>query len=124
VEQTIPVTTAGASLAIETPTSSRLAIEAAERENRMNERQAMQYMGKKVKEVAAQGIKADYRVVKGDPYESIMNICKQEKVDLVVMTTHGKSGLKRAILGSVADKVVRDSRVPVLVIRPKSRKRK
>jgi universal stress protein A len=124
VERTVPVATAGASLGVETATSSRLAMEAAEREDLIHERQAKQYMRKKVKEAAAKGIKAEYRVVTGYPYESIMDICKREKADLVVMTTHGKSGLKRAILGSVADKIVRDARVPVLVIRPKSRERK
>jgi universal stress protein A len=124
VERTVPVATAGASIGVETATSSRLAIEAAETEDLIKERQAKQYMRKKVREVAAKDIKADYRVVMGDPYESIMDICKQEKADLVVMTTHGKSGLKRAILGSVADKIMRDARVPVLAIRPESHKRK
>ena len=121
VERTVPVATAGASIGVETAASSRLAVEAAEGEDHIHERQAKQYMRKKVREVTSEGIKAEHRVVFGDPYESIMDICKQEKADLVVMTTHGKSGLKRAILGSVADKIVRDARVPVLAIRPKSR---
>jgi nucleotide-binding universal stress UspA family protein len=122
VERTVPIATAGASIGVETAASSRLAVEAAEREDRIHERQAKQYMRKKVREVASEGVKAEYHVVFGDPYKSIMDICKQEKADLVVMTTHGKSGLKRAILGSVADKIVRDARVPVLVIRPKRRR--
>jgi nucleotide-binding universal stress UspA family protein len=45
-------------------------------------------------------------------------------MDLVVMTTHGKSGIKRAIMGSVADAVIRESGKPVLVIRPNTRGKK
>ncbi len=39
--------------------------------------------------------------------------------DLIVMTTHGRSGLARACLGSVADKVVRGAETPVLLYRPR-----
>jgi len=120
IEPAVPISTAASSIGIESPSSVRAAMEAAETQDRLNNRRAGQYMRKKLHEVTSQGIDANCHVVTGDPYESI----KKEKVDLVVMTTHGKSGFKRAILGSVADKVVRDSRVPVLVIRPKSRKRR
>lgn len=50
--------------------------------------------------------------------EEIIKFIKTNNVDLVVMSTHGASGIKRAILGSVADEVVRNARVPVLLIRP------
>ena len=123
VERTIPISAAGSSMAMETATSSRLAIEAAETEDKIHEKHAKRYMSNKVRELAAEGVKAEYRIEMGDPYEAIMDVCKHEKADLVVMTTHGKSGLKRAILGSVADKVVRDARVPVLVIRPRKHRR-
>ena len=38
---------------------------------------------------------------------------------MVIMTTHGRNGLKRAFLGSVADEIVREPGIPVLVVRPK-----
>lgn len=47
----------------------------------------------------------------------ITNFAKQKKVDLVVMGAHGRSVLDRLILGSVADKVIRQATCPVLVIR-------
>ena len=124
VEPTMPVTSAVATLGVETASSAQVAVEAAVRQDRINTRRAERYMKKKQHELTSHDIKADFHVVAGHPYDAIMKFCRKEKIDLVVMTTHGKSGLKRAVLGSVADKVVRDPRVPVLVIRPVSRKRK
>ena len=124
VEPTVPMASAAATIGVETASSARVAVEEAMRQDRFNTRRAERYMKQKEHELLSQGMKADYHVVAGHPYESIMKFVRKEKVDLVVMTTHGKSGLKRAVLGSVADKIVRDPRVPVLVIRPKSRKRK
>ena len=48
----------------------------------------------------------------------ILATAEQKAADLIVITTHGRGGLPRLILGSVADKVVRASHVPVLVVRP------
>ena len=124
VEPVMPVSVTSASIGLETSTSAQIALEGAKRQEQMNARRARRYMSKKLSEVTSRGIKASYHVVTGDPFDSIMKYCKKEHIDLVVMTTHGKSGLKRAILGSVADKVVRDARVPALVIRPRSHKRK
>jgi nucleotide-binding universal stress UspA family protein len=53
-----------------------------------------------------------------------MELSEKENIDLVVMTTRGKSGLKRAIMGSVADVVIRESGKPVLVIRPQTSSKK
>jgi nucleotide-binding universal stress UspA family protein len=72
--------------------------------------------------IRSQGIEGSYNVAVGNPARSIMKFSKRGHIDLVVMTTHGKSGLKRAIMGSVADAVIRESGKPVLVIRPQSRR--
>jgi nucleotide-binding universal stress UspA family protein len=53
----------------------------------------------------------------GYPAEEILDHTEHQKFDLVVMTTHGRSGVGRWLLGSVAEKVVRNSPVPVLVVR-------
>jgi nucleotide-binding universal stress UspA family protein len=53
----------------------------------------------------------------GLPATQITNFAKQKKVDLVVMGTHGRGVLDRLILGSVADKVIRQATCPVLVAR-------
>lgn len=54
----------------------------------------------------------------GDPAAEIMKTTESEDIDLVVMGTHGYKGLEHAIFGSVAEKVVKNSAVPVLTINP------
>ena len=55
-------------------------------------------------------------LVMGAPWEQILLVAKQRAVDLIVMGTHGRRGLSRMFLGSVAERVVRMSPVPVLAI--------
>lgn len=54
----------------------------------------------------------------GNPAQEIVDFVEQESVDLIAMTTHGRSGLGRLIFGSVADRVLRNVSVPVLLLRP------
>jgi nucleotide-binding universal stress UspA family protein len=64
---------------------------------------------------AGEGSKATAHVLEGVPYLEIMEAAKGQ--DLIVMGTHGRSGLSHLLLGSVAERVVRGSEVPVLTIR-------
>jgi nucleotide-binding universal stress UspA family protein len=57
----------------------------------------------------------------GHPVEAILRAAERENVDMIVMTTHGRSGLARLILGSVADGVVRRSVKPVLLLPARER---
>jgi nucleotide-binding universal stress UspA family protein len=59
----------------------------------------------------------DSVVEEGAEWERIIDVAKRQNVDLIVMGTHGRRGLPRLILGSVAEKVVRLSPVPVLTVR-------
>jgi nucleotide-binding universal stress UspA family protein len=52
------------------------------------------------------------------PHEAILNECKDKGVDLIVLGTHGRTGLKKFFMGSVAQKVVGYSRCPVMVVPP------
>lgn len=52
------------------------------------------------------------------PHEAIIEDCKEKGVDLIVLGTHGRTGLKKFFMGSVAQKVVGYSRCPVLVVPP------
>lgn len=54
----------------------------------------------------------------GDPAAEIVHAAKELRVDLVVMATHGRTGLDHMLLGSVAERVVRECRKPVLTVRP------
>ena len=62
---------------------------------------------------------APTRLEVGDAREMIDNVASLVGADLVVMGTHGRRGLRRALLGSVAESVVRSAPCPVLTIRPK-----
>lgn len=57
-------------------------------------------------------------VVQGDPVEAIIAYIEAELIDLVVMGTHGRKGLDKILFGSIADRMVRTSSVPVLTINP------
>jgi nucleotide-binding universal stress UspA family protein len=54
----------------------------------------------------------------GDPAPEISDTVRQEAVDLVVMATHGRSGISRLVMGSVAEKVLRTLTIPVMMVRP------
>jgi universal stress protein A len=58
------------------------------------------------------------QVVVGTPYRKITEVAEAEKVDLIVMATHGRTGLSHLVMGSVAERVVRMAPCPVLTIRP------
>jgi nucleotide-binding universal stress UspA family protein len=63
------------------------------------------------------GVEATGTVVTGTPHRAILEYVDDHDVDLVVMGTHGRTGLERYLLGSVTEKVVRTADVPVLTIR-------
>jgi nucleotide-binding universal stress UspA family protein len=58
------------------------------------------------------------KVVLGDPAQEILNYVQSEGIDLIVMGTHGRKGLEHVIFGSVAERVVTNSPVPVLTVNP------
>lgn len=57
-------------------------------------------------------------VRKGEPWKEIVRCGRDEKIDLIVMATHGRAGLSHLLMGSVAEKVVQHSSVPVLTVKP------
>lgn len=57
----------------------------------------------------------------GRAYHEITEAARMLKVDLIIISTHGRSGLKRALLGSSTERVVRHAPCPVLVVRPHER---
>lgn len=68
-------------------------------------------------EVRDRGVECESEVVQGDPATTIADYAESREMDLVVMPTRGRTGLSRYLLGSVTEKVVRHSAVPVLTIR-------
>ncbi len=71
-----------------------------------------------VKAAAAQGVKVSPLVVEdADPARGIVETARSQGCDLIVMGSHGRSGLARAVLGSVATKVLALSPVPVMIVK-------
>ena len=97
--------------------------EASEKDRR-NVASARRYLQRNLQQLVAHGIRSSQHVVVGAPAKSIVEFSHGRDVDLVVMTTHGRSELKRALLGSVSDEVIRESGMPVLTIRPQRRYKK
>ena len=81
------------------------------------EKQAQKYLDRIAKAMAAKGINVSTEVLLWKPDEAIVGYAKQFRCDLIVMASHGRSGPSRWAHGSVADKVLRASRVPVLMVR-------
>ncbi|WP_396612969.1 universal stress protein [Haloferax sp. S1W] len=85
-------------------------------------RQALLDSGNEVLERVASkaresGVTVETTVSEGTPASVILDHADHDDIDLVVMGTHGRSGLDRYLLGSVAERVVRGSSVPVLTVR-------
>ena len=74
-------------------------------------------MAGKVAEISGRGVKASGKRVLGDPATQLVDLAHDTADSLTVMSTHGRSGVARTLLGSVADKVVRSSGRPVLLVR-------
>lgn len=58
------------------------------------------------------------RIVEGYPADVILQVARDENVEMIIMGSHGHRGVEAALLGSVAEKVIRKAHVPVLVVRP------
>ena len=60
----------------------------------------------------------EHRLIVGLPAPAILDLARRENVDLIVLATHGRTGLARVVMGSVAEEVVRKAKCPVLTIKP------
>ncbi|HEX6292018.1 MAG TPA: universal stress protein [Herpetosiphonaceae bacterium] len=74
-----------------------------------------------VQRLRAAGFQVSVMIRFGDPAEEIIDVTEQHKMDVVAMATHGRTGLRRLVLGSVAEQVVSKLTIPVLLISPFAR---
>ncbi len=80
---------------------------------------ARQYLEKVAAELRKDDIPVETKlVVDGQPAEKILEVAKDEKVDLITMSTHGKSGFQQWVFGSVAHRVLVHSSIPILMVVP------
>jgi nucleotide-binding universal stress UspA family protein len=85
-----------------------------------NSAHARRYLMNRAKELRDHGLTVTYEVIDGNPARSIMEYAAGHDVSLIVMMSHGRGRLKRALLGSVTDAIMRGSAIPVLVVRAKN----
>lgn len=82
------------------------------------EDEAKKYLSKVADDLKKEGLSASFTVLRGSPADAIMDYVNKNKVDLIIMSTHGRSGVSRWTFGSVADRVIREAKIPVLVAAP------
>ncbi len=81
---------------------------------------AKRYLAELADKLSQEGLKASTVTLQGQPADEILNFAKNNNIDLIIMSTHGRSGVARWTMGSVADKIVRHSISPVLTVSPAS----
>ncbi len=64
-----------------------------------------------------EGIEYEHRLITGSPSDAIVRLAEEEKADMIILGTHGRTGLSRLVMGSVAELVVRRSPCPVLTLK-------
>lgn len=83
---------------------------------------ARDYLEKLAAPLRKRGIQVETVATIGRTGEAILNYANANSINLITIATHGRGGLRRAVFGSVADHVLRESGLPVLVIRPQREK--
>ncbi len=79
--------------------------------------EAEEYLRKIGERLKAKGFKVDSHVRYGNDADEILDHAAQKDIDFIAMTTHGRSGVKRFLLGSVAEKILRHSPKPIFLVR-------
>lgn len=101
-----------------------LRVEEADEANATEVRRS--YLERMAKSITTQtGFKGDAihcEIMRGHPAEEILNYAEKKNVDLIAMSTHGRSGVRRWLLGSVASKVIGAASAPVLAVRARAQK--
>ncbi|HLG94168.1 MAG TPA: universal stress protein, partial [candidate division Zixibacteria bacterium] len=84
---------------------------------RVRKREAQQYLESATRRPEWKSVKAQLMVKVGPAADVIIDYARSRRADLIVMSTHGRSGLGRWAFGSIADKVLRGANCPVLLVR-------
>jgi len=82
-----------------------------------NKTAAQEYLGDIIRRSNYDGTALQAEVIMGKPADSLAEYAEKKEVDLIVMATHGRSGISRWVWGSVADKILHAACVPVLIVR-------
>ena len=89
---------------------------------RIRREEAQDYIRDVAERLREAGVRASgVAVMGGGVAETLLDLARPERVGLIATATHGRGGVRRLVLGSVADKLVRGAEVPVLVVRPRGK---
>jgi nucleotide-binding universal stress UspA family protein len=87
---------------------------------RSMERDARRRLDRLVRRARAAGARVSGLLLRGAPHEQIVRTARGRRAELIVMGTHGRTGLRGALLGSVATRVLSQARCPVMTVRAKT----
>lgn len=82
---------------------------------------AGEYLEQLVSRLRLAGFKVESVVLDGKVADALLKYAREEGVDLIVMSTHGRTGISRLLMGSVAEQIVHGAHCPVLLMRPQER---
>jgi nucleotide-binding universal stress UspA family protein len=83
---------------------------------RQAEEQALEYLNRVASELQEEGIETEVIVAGSRPAQTIISVAEGEDVDVVMMASHGRGGLDRLFVGSVADRVVHQTEIPIFLV--------
>jgi nucleotide-binding universal stress UspA family protein len=84
------------------------------------QQQTVTYLKRIAAHLHEQGVEVEPVLLQGSPGDAIVSYAVDNNIGLIALASHGRSGLGRAVFGSVAEYVLRNSGLPVLVVRPQS----
>jgi nucleotide-binding universal stress UspA family protein len=104
---------------VEIPTRGRIALseDDMKKANEDYKQEAHKYLEQVAQKLARAGIRTRDVLLVGKPAESLIEYANNNQIDLVIMATHGRSGISKLFWGSIAEKVMRSVNVPVLLIK-------
>jgi nucleotide-binding universal stress UspA family protein len=111
------VITAVKPIVMATPEAYVMMAEQVEGLRREQLAQGARYVKTVEADLASSGLKAESRAVDGDPREVLVEACRAEGADLIVLGSHGRTGLAKLLMGSVASHVVTHAPCSVLIVR-------
>ncbi len=82
------------------------------------QRQGQRYLDRIAKRLTKKGLRVETSVLLGRPADEIRSFAEEQGVDLIIMSSHGRSGRSKWALGSISDKMLRASEVPMLLVKP------
>ncbi len=101
-----------------------VAVRYTEQELNLIKKEAQAYLDKAAEGLRSKGAAVQIKVSAGNAAQEIIKAIEETRADLVVMSTHARSGISRWALGSVTDKVLREGKVPILTVRAPEKAKK